>query len=174
MAYDAFLFIKGVEGESTADVKIPPGVDKKPMEIYSFSLGASNPVTIGSATSGAGGGKVSLSSVNIMKKSDTSSPALFQACAKGQHFDKAIIALRKAGGDAGQSIFLQYDLSFCYIESVQWSGSMGGDDAPTESLSIAFGAIKIQYFTQDQKGVTKPAGVGMWSAIKNTPTEAVA
>src|SRR6516225_8190153 len=62
MPFDAFLKIEtpNITGEST-DSK-----HKGEIEIYSFSLGASNPTTIGSATGGAGAGKVSLSSFNFM------------------------------------------------------------------------------------------------------------
>ena len=174
MAYDAYLFINTIEGESLSTIKAPAGITtKKPLELYSFSFGASNPVTIGSQSTGAGAGKVSLSSFNAMKKTDSASPLLFAACAKGSHIDKASVVLRKAGGDAGQSIFLEYDFSLVYIESIQWSGSTGGDDTPTESVSIAYGAVKIQYFAQDDKGVVKLANVAMWSAVTNTATEAV-
>ena len=72
MPFDAFLKIEtpNVAGEST-DSK-----HKGEIEIYSFSLGASNPTTIGSATGGAGAGKVSLSSFNFMKKTDKVQPGI--------------------------------------------------------------------------------------------------
>src|SRR5262249_32653849 len=83
MPFDAFVYFDGksssgleVKGESTDDVYSK----KKAFEIHSFSLGASNPVTIGSATEGSGGGKVSVSSFNVMKKTDSASAALFRAC----------------------------------------------------------------------------------------------
>lgn len=174
MAFDAYLYITTIEGESTSKVTKPAGADKAPMEIYSFSFGASNPVTISSAAAGSGGGKVALSSFNVMKKSEKSSALLFAACAKGTHFDKAIVVLRKAGGDAGQSDFLRYTFSTVFIESIQWSGSSGGDDSPTESLSIAFGAVKIEYLKQDKKtGATTADQVAMWSNIANDATETV-
>ena len=34
------------------------------------------------------------------------------------------------------------------VESIQWSGSSGGDDTPTESVSIAFAKVKISYSKQ--------------------------
>jgi len=89
MPFDAYLKIEtpNITGEST-DSK-----HKGEIEIYSFSLGASNPTTIGSATGGAGAGKVSLSSFNFMKKTDKVSPVLFQACASGVHYAKATVTL---------------------------------------------------------------------------------
>ncbi|MDQ8159029.1 MAG: type VI secretion system tube protein Hcp [Gemmatimonadota bacterium] len=147
MAFDAYLFIDTIEGESTAKIKAPYG---KPMEIFSFSFGASNPASMGTQGGGGGAGKVSLSSFNFMKKSDNASGPLFQACATGTHFKKAQLILRKAGGT--QEAFVQYDFEEVYVESIQWSGSSGGDDSPTESLSLAFGKITGQYMKQDGKG----------------------
>src|SRR5436853_4572 len=96
MAFDTFIDIAGVEGECTAK-----GFEKK-IEIYSFSIGASNPTTVGSGATGLSGGKVSVSSFNFMKKTEKASTTLFAACCTGQHFATAKVTLRKAGGEGGQ------------------------------------------------------------------------
>jgi type VI secretion system secreted protein Hcp len=44
------------------------------------------------------------------------------------------------------------------VESIQWSGSSGGDDSPTESLSLAFGKCEIEYSMQDKTGKMSVAG----------------
>lgn len=160
MAFDTFLDLAGIEGECTAK-----GFEKK-IEIYSFSWGASNPTTIGSGSSGLSGGKVSISSFNLMKKTDKASALLFQRCCEGQHIATAKITMRKAGGSAGQQIFLTYEFTNVMVESIQWSGSTGGDDTPTESLSLAFGAVKITYFQQDATGKMAKAGEGAWDLTK--------
>ncbi len=146
MAFDTFLDLTGVEGEATAK-----GMEKK-IEIYSFSWGASNPTTVSSGATGLSAGKVSVSSFNIMKKTEKSSPKLFQACCTGKHFDKAVVTMRKASGDGGQKAFLTYTFTDVMVESVQWSGSTGGDDTPTESVSLAFAKVAISYQQQDSKG----------------------
>ena len=161
MAFDTFLDLgKTIIGESTAK-----GFEGK-IEIYSFSWGASNPTTIGSASSGISGGKVSVSSFNVMKKTDKASALLFQSCCDGQHIDKVVVTMRKAGGSAGQQIFLTYTFETVMVESIQWSGSSGGDDSPTESLSLAFGKCAIEYFMQDKTGKMATAGQGMWDLTK--------
>jgi type VI secretion system secreted protein Hcp len=162
MPFDAFLKIEtpNVAGESTDNKH------KGEIEIYSFSLGASNPTTIGSATGGAGAGKVSLSSFNFMKKTDKVSPVLFQACASGVHYDKVTVTMRKAGETPVE--YLTYTFGTVFVESVQWSGSSGGDDTPTESVSFAFGKMQIDYQPQGPDG--KPLGGavhGGWDAVKN-------
>jgi len=152
MAFDAYLWIDGVEGESTAKVE---GL-KNHMEILSFSFGASNPSTIGPGSSGAGGGRVSVSSFNVMKMSEKASAKLFEHCCMGEHFTKAKVVLRKAGGTGGaQAPFLEYEFEKVFVDSIQWSGSGGGDDRPTESISFAFAKVTITYYVQDAKG--KPA-----------------
>ncbi len=158
MAFDTFLDLSSgkISGESTAK-----GMEKQ-IELFSFSWGASNPTTIGSGTTGISGGKVSISSFNVMKKTDAASALLFQKCCEGDHIPSAVVTMRKAGGTAGQSVFLKYTFDTVMVESIQWSGSSGGDDSPTESLSLAFGKVKIEYFQQDKTGAMKVAGQGAW------------
>lgn len=164
MAFDTFLRLEGpnVEGESTDSVHTGE------FELYSFSFGASNPVTIGSGSTGMAGGKVSLSSFNVMKKSDKASPILFKMCANGEHFDKATVTLRKAGGAGGQQEYLIYTFEKVFVESIQWSGSTGGDDTPTESLSLAYGTFKIAYHPQKSEDGSLDAAVESgWDQTKN-------
>lgn len=163
MAFDTYLKIEGVDGEVTAT-----GVEGQ-IEIYSFSWGASNPVSVGSAGgTGLTAGRVSISSFNIMKKSDKTSTALFQACATGKNFTKATVTMRKAAGEGGQTPFLQYDFETVMVESIQWSGSSGGDDSPTESVSLAFAKVAITFSTVDAKGTAKKVGQAAWDLTKVT------
>jgi type VI secretion system secreted protein Hcp len=154
MAFDAFLKITGVDGDSKRK-----GFEKQ-IEILSFSLGASNPSTMG-VSGGGGGGKVSISSFNLMKKSDITSPVLFQNCCEGGHFDKAIVTLNKAGGKVAVD-FLKYEFEHVFVDSIQWSGSGGGDDTPMESVSLSFGKVVITYTAQDDKGAKSATKVGQW------------
>jgi type VI secretion system secreted protein Hcp len=166
MAYDAFMWLKGGAPEANGETTDKTYKDKKAFEIYSFSFGASNPTTIGSATTGMAGGKVSISSFNIMKKTDSSSPAMFLNCAKGQHFTEAHVALRKAGGTP--FVYLEYDFTEVFVESIQWSGSAGGDDTPTESVSFAFGKVDIKYTPQKDKGEAGTPIPASWDLRANT------
>lgn len=162
MAFDAYLsFEPKVEGESTREGFAGA------IEIYSFSFGASNPSTIGTGSAGAGAGKASLSSMNIMKMTDTSSAPLFQACCMGTHYDKAKVVLHKAAGDTPLD-YLVYEFEHVYIDSIQWSGSSGGDDRPTESLSMSFGKVTITYTPQDAKGNKGKPIVASWNVQTNT------
>jgi type VI secretion system secreted protein Hcp len=164
MAFDTFLEIKSpdVEGEATAE-----GMEKK-IEIYSFSWGASNPTTVGSGKEGLSAGKVSISSFNVMKKTEKSSAPLFASCCAGQHHATMIVTLRKATGtDGKQKPFLKYTFTDVMVESIQWSGSSGGDDTPTESVSFAFAKVAVEYSKQDPAtGAMSAAGNASWDLTK--------
>lgn len=160
MAYDAFLKIEGVDGESTRDKH------EGEIEILSFSWGVSNPTTIGTG-SGAGAGRASLTSFNVMKKSDKASPKLFQHCAQGKHFPKATVVFRAAGGENSLE-YLKYEFEEVFVESVQWSGSSGGDDRPTESLSLAFGKVEVTYTPQTAAGDPGAPVVASWDQRTRT------
>jgi type VI secretion system secreted protein Hcp len=72
------------------------------------------------------------------------------------------VTLHKAGG--GKSVdFLKYDFEEVFVDSVQWSGSSGGDDTPMESVSFAFSRVEMTYSPQAPDGtkVGKPV-VGSW------------
>jgi type VI secretion system secreted protein Hcp len=154
MAFDAFLKIDGVDGESTRK-----GYEKQ-IPILSFSWGGSNPATIG-VDGGGGAGKGVLSSLSIMKKSDASSPLIFQKCMEGEHIKSAKLTLMKAGGKAPID-FVVYELSIVYIDSVQYSGSQGGDDAPMESVSLTFGKMTYTFTPQTATGTKGSPVVGQW------------
>jgi len=146
MAYDAYLKLDGITSEATATGQ------EGAIEIYSFSWGASAPVTIGPGTTGMSASRVSISSFNVMKKTDVASPKLFKACCTGDHYAKMKVSLRKQTGTGGQDNFLIYDFEEVYVESIQWSGSSGGDDTPTESVSFAFGKVTVEYKEQAKDG----------------------
>jgi type VI secretion system secreted protein Hcp len=163
MAFDTFLDLAGVPGESTA-----AGMEQK-IEISSFSWGASHPTKVGPGSTGMSVGRVQLSNFNIVKETEKSSPALFSACCTGKHFATATVTMRKGTGAGGQQAFLQFIFTPVMVESVQWSGSSEGDDKPTESVSFAFGKVEIKYLQQDSSGGTvgKPVQAS-WDHAKLT------
>lgn len=149
MAFDAFMKLTGVDGPVTRK-----GLEKF-IEVLSYSFGASQSISA-EASGGMSGGKPTISSMSLMKRTDATSPGLFATCCGGKHYPEVLIQLFKSGG-TNQVKFLEYKLTKVFIESVQWSGSGGGDDTPMESLSLAFQKIEMTYMPQDEKGgVGKP------------------
>jgi type VI secretion system secreted protein Hcp len=124
-------------------------------EIKDFSFSIENPTTIGSATSGAGAGKIKSNEFTITKTIDSASPVFFKDCCAGTHYDKVIIDMRKAGGDprnAGKP-FLQYTFGNVFTTKIDWSGP--GDEGPEESITFEYGTLAVKYLKQ---GATGPVG----------------
>jgi type VI secretion system secreted protein Hcp len=162
MSLEAFLKIEGIPGES----RKKGHADE--IDILSFSFGASNPTTVAKGT-GAGASQVNISSFNIMKMTDISSTAFFLRCAAGQHIPEALVTLRKSGG-TNPLEYLTYKFSKVYVDSIQWSGSGGGDDSPTESLSLAFEKVEIVYSSQNDDGTAKKTVGSGWDIPTGTPS----
>jgi type VI secretion system secreted protein Hcp len=144
MAFDAFLKLDGIPGEST-DAK-----HKDEIEILSFSWGVSNS---GATHSGGGGGagKATFQDFNFMSMLQKSSPKIWLACATGEHIKSAVLTLRKAGGDSAGAEFYKVTLTDVLVSSFQESGSEGGD-LPFDSFSLNYAKIRTDYTLVNQKG----------------------
>ena len=77
MAFDAFLKIDGIDGESTDDA--PEGE----IEVFSFSWGVTQTGTTGGG-GGSGAGKASSKDIPFTQRTSKASPLLFKACATGR------------------------------------------------------------------------------------------
>jgi len=146
MAFNAYLKIDGVDGESTGK-----GFEKF-IELQSFNFGAQMPHTM----SGAGGfsaGRPDVSAFSVSKLTDVASPILFSACCSGKHFLKAWVVVNKSSGQGADLTYLKYDFKNVFIDSIQMSGTGGGGGLPTsEALAFSFGYVEISYTPQTEKG----------------------
>ena len=159
MAFDAYLHIEGVKGEATR--KEHDG----DIEVIGFSFGGTNQSSVGMG-GGGGTGVVSLSSLNIMKKTEAGSAVLFQHLCSGEHFPEGKLTLYKSGGEAGPLPYLTLSFERMFCDSIQWSGSQGGDDIPSESVSFAFNSVVFNYTTQGDKGAGDANYEGSWDIAK--------
>lgn len=155
MSYDAYAKITGIDGESTAK-----GFEKQ-IGIYSFSLSGSNPASVDPGRGGMSASRVSYSDFMFMKQSDSASCKLHEAMCKGTHIPEVVVTLRKATGSE-QEGFLIYTLTDVMVSSVSTSGSSGGDDRPTESISLCASKVGIEYKVQGKDGKLKQAGLFEW------------
>ncbi len=162
MSYDAFLYFDKIVKGETLDKEFSA---KHAIQVYSFSWGLSNPSSVGHGK-GLGAGKVDISAVSIMKRVDSASSDLMLCCAAGQHLGTATMVLRKAGGDKALH-YLTFTLTDVMIDSVQVSGSSGGDDYPMESVSIAFAQVKMSYLPQKEDGTGDTAKEFGWNMETN-------
>jgi len=144
MAFDAFLKLDGIKGESQ-DHK-----HKGEIDIMSFGWGVSQN---GSSHAGGGGGvgKVAVHDIHFVKKVDSSSPLLFLWCASGEHLKEGNFVIRKAGGE--QLEYLKYKFTDFLISSVSPHGvAAGGDEIPLEEVSLNFARVEISYQPQGSDG----------------------
>src|SRR5580692_4501915 len=150
MAFDAFLKIDGVPGESTDDKH------KDWIEVLSFSHGATQPSS--ATASSAGGGtteRVDFDDLTVTKHIDKASAKLHELCASGKHIATVTLQLCRAGGDKLQ--YMEVKMEQVIISAVQATGMAAGastnspnapDNLPTESVSFNFGKIKWTYTQQ--------------------------
>jgi type VI secretion system secreted protein Hcp len=159
MAVDMFLKIDGVEGESK-DKSHPKQID-----VLSWSWGASNR---GSAHvgGGAGSGKVEVQDLQVTKYVDSSSPKLLLACFTGTHFDNALLSVRKAGGQSPVE-YVKIKMQEIFITSVS-TGAHGSDDRLTESITLNFSKVNLDYTPQTEKGAAGTAIPFSWDIAANS------
>lgn len=151
-AADAFLRLEGIDGEST-DARHTGWI-----EVSSFQLDQLRRSSeIGSATGGAGAGKVTFHDISFTKKVDKASPKLFQACAAGKHYPSVTLAVRKAGG--GQQEFLVVKMENVFISSFSLGG--GGGGTPQETMVLNFSSAAFENLNPTPRpGVLAPAPAG--------------
>ena len=130
MAFDAFLKIDGIPGESTDDKH------KDWIEIQSFNFGMEQP---SSATdSSAGGGtteRVNIDDFSIVKHLDKASPKIYEFCCNGKHIKDATLELCRAGGDKLK--YLEVKMEHVVISSAHPGGQSHAEDGfPTEAVSF--------------------------------------
>jgi type VI secretion system secreted protein Hcp len=161
MAFDAFLTVEGVDSQSTRK-----GFESQ-IEITSFNWGVNNPTSVMHGE-GSGSGKASLTSFNVSKKTDMSSPQLFQACCLGKHFPSALVTFHKAAGDEPID-YLKLEFTDVFVTDMQWAGTSGvGDDVPEENVSFTFGKVSMTYNTQKPDGSKDKAIVASYSPKTGT------
>ena len=153
-AVDYFLKIDGIQGESKADGH------KDEIDIESFSWGETQSGT--SAVGGGGGaGKVSMQDFHFTMPVNKASPALFLACAQGDHIKNAILTCRKAGRD--QQEFMKVTMNDVLVSSFQIGGA--GGVVPTDQISLNFAKIEVEYKEQDATG--KLVSIKKWFDLKS-------
>jgi type VI secretion system secreted protein Hcp len=145
---------------------------KGAVALQSFAFNVENATTIGSTAGGAGAGKPKLNNLVIQKRVDRTSPKLFQAMAMGSHYPDMTLSVRQAAGGAGKATgpYLIFKFKTVLVVKIETAFS-SGDDAPMESVTLAYGALEESYTPQLTDGspqTTQPVK-GTWNQITNKP-----
>jgi len=160
MALDNFIKIADIQGESQ-DSQF-----KDQIEIMSYSFGASMVANVGQG--GLGAGKVSFSDFTFVKQVDKASPKFFKASCVGSHLATVVFSTRKAGGgSSGGYTYLQITLSDALVTQFHLSGA---SEIATESVSLAFAKLQMEYFMQTATGSVGSTGAITYDVTKNQAT----
>ncbi len=101
MAFDAFLKIEGIQGEST------DANHKDWIEIISYGIGVIQPTSASASTAGgASAERATFRDLTVKKSLDKASPKLALYCADGTHIKEVVLELCRAGGEKMK--YMQY------------------------------------------------------------------
>lgn len=143
MAYDAFIKIDGVPGESTD--KQHPGE----IQVESFNFGDTN-ATSRAIGSGAAAGRVSFQDLHITAKVSKASPLLMLFCAQGKHIPNAVLTARHITGEGTGVDFLFVKMNDVLVSSVQ--DTFTGGEQPVDAVSFNFARVSVEYREEKVNG----------------------
>lgn len=156
---------------STPSSGTVPNVGPGIFEIEDFSFDIEQTLNIGSASSGAGAGKVTFNPFSITRKIDKCSPHFFQLACSGTPFQLVTLALRKSAGagTAGAGnvsglIYLRFDFKLVAVKTISWSQD---DESPKETVTFEYGGMMVNYSQQKADGSMTAAIAGGWNRVKN-------
>jgi len=143
MAVDMFLKIAGeISGESKDSVY------ENEIDVLAWSWGMSQSGSF-HVGGGGGAGKANFQDISVTKWVDKASANLLLYCANGDHFDKALLVVRKAGKTPLE--YIKIEMRKVLVTSVSVGGS-GGEDKLTENVSFNFAEVTYTYTPQKDDG----------------------
>lgn len=159
MAFDAFIRISGIEGESNDDRHAGW------IEAKNLSLGVGQRISrSASSAGGAGAERADFTEFTFAKLMDLATPQLALACANGTHIDTIVVELCRAGGEKVK--FMEYCFTNCLISAFS-TNSINGE-FPMDEVAINYGRIEWHYVRQNRAGGgTLGATATAWSLEKN-------
>jgi len=162
MAFDCFLKIEGIPGESTDDKH------KDWIELLSYSYGVSQPSSGQRSTGGAASAeRCNHTDFSVVKALDKASAKLFLFCCKGDHINSVKVELCRATGDKQK--YMEYAMSDVLVSSYRPGGSaQGGESLPLEEVGFNYGKIELIYTATDHKTGRSAGDVkGFWDLVAN-------
>jgi len=160
MATDMYLWIDGIQGESTDDRH------KGWIDIVSYDSKVST--AEGATTSREGaytGSRPQFSEITVGKVIDKATPKLYRYCCNGKHIPEVIIELCRAMGE--KQVYMKYTLQDVIVSAV---GPVTVDPgSQLEQVSFRFGRIEWQYTLTNPDGSPGDPVQEGWNIVQNTP-----
>jgi len=113
---------------------------------------------------GSGAGRVSVQDITLTKFVDSATHALMRACCNGKHFPKAVLTVRKAGGEPMP--YLVITMEQVMVTSVM-SGSKTFKSQQIEDISLNFAKVTVDYTPQTEKGASGAKKTMKYDIAKN-------
>jgi len=157
MSADMFLKIEGLEGESVDSVHAGA------IDVLAWSWGMTQSGTM-HLGAGGGSGKVSVQDISVTKYMDSASSDLVRKCCKGDHFEEAVLTVRKAGSDPLE--YYVITMKSILVTAVSTGGS-GGEDRLTENVTLNFKEFEVVYTPQAADGSGGAALDFAWNIAEN-------
>jgi len=181
MAVDGYMFFldynsKYMASESSVDLSknsedlgkqfVTANNSKALFEVTDYSFDVEQTLNIGSASSGAGAGKITFNPFSITRSVDKSSPILFNMAASGTSFQNVGLGLRKSsGGDTAGRFYLVFNFKLMAVKTISWAHS--DETGMTETVTFEYGGLVMRYTPQNSDGTFGAAIAGGWNRVKN-------
>jgi type VI secretion system secreted protein Hcp len=163
MAFDAYLKIPTIDGESTTK-----GYEKY-IELMEYKhVVAQHSGGSMSQSGGLSGGRVDHGNFVVKHAMDMATPKLYLSCCKGEHIPNITIDLLRSTGEGKGTRFMQYKMTDVIISGVTNVGTTKGLEAlPLEEIQFAYGKIEWTFTPVGADGKKKGDVKTGWSVIQN-------
>lgn len=163
MAFDAFLKIEKIPGEST-DAKHKDEIELIGYEHVIEQEGSARVSTAGGGTSS----KCDHGNFGCLKLLDKATPKIAEFCSTGEPVGVCEISLNRSGGDKVE--YMNYKLSDVVISEVKVDASYEGNETqePVEWVWLNYGKIEWTYTQQKRSDGTGGGKIaGGWNCATN-------
>ena len=158
MPVDMFIKLDGINGESK-DARHPDEV-----EVLSWNWGMNSPTPTPDRRGGAGAGKVSIQDLAISKFVDAATPGLLLSCASGKRIKTALLSVRTSRDRPFDIVRMK--LEDIGVSSVVVTG-VTVENRPTESISLSFARVQLEYTGQKPDGTAGASIAFGWDVKTN-------
>ena len=165
MAFDAFIKIDGIPGESTDEKH------KEWIEVIHYDHKNEQPAaSTASSVGGATAERVNHGTFNFVHQLDKATPKLLEACCTGKHIKEITVEFCRAGGDTVK--YMEVKLEQVLISQVEELGAADNEQGyPTEKVALSYGKIKWTYTQQKREDGSAGGNVSAgWDLTANKAT----
>ena len=129
-----------------------------PLDIYSYSSGIQESLSIGSQSGGAGASAPQFSEVTVTLPVSRSTLDFTSSVTAGTHFSTVTIVLDQSAGASPPTSLEKVVLTDAMVKSLSTSAS-GSSASPTPVVTVGFVFASVKYSVNSSQGSKGPSGV---------------